>query len=169
MTKFSIIQGGGNRRPPLDPDARPAADHLHQLMVELVRAIVRGDDFGDRVSREFTALFDLVSKSKQPIRPIVQQVVADANRSLTFGPERSENATEMAEIVFAAMRVAAESLDRDEYAKGRRAQRMGELRALIERHIVATEARSREHGWSYLDQLTKDLGPKSPQRRKPRG
>jgi hypothetical protein len=74
----------------------------------------------------------------------------------------------MAKIVLAALLVAAESIAADEYAKARRFQRLGELRAVIEQHIISTETRSREHGWSYLEHLTKELA-KTPQARGPRG
>jgi hypothetical protein len=168
MSKFNVIQGGGGRRTPPSPDAEWATQQLHRIIAEIFRAIARGDDYGDRVSREFSALFDHIAKTKLQVQPVIHQAVANANSDLTEAGERSDHADEMAEIILAAILVAAESFDKDEYAKGRRFQRLGELRSAIERHIVSTETRSRQHGWSYLEHLTKELGPKRPQRRKPR-
>jgi hypothetical protein len=169
MTKFSVIQGGGGYRQPPNPDAEWATEQLNRIVVEMFRAIARGDDYGDRASREFMALFDHVMKTKLQLQPPIHRAAAAAHRDLTQGGERSDHADEMTKVVLAAIRVAAESFDKDEYAKGRRFQRLGELRSAIEQHIVATEARSREQGWSYLEDLTKELGPKKPQPRKPRG
>ncbi|MEX2126651.1 MAG: hypothetical protein WD871_00200 [Xanthobacteraceae bacterium] len=169
MTKFNVIQGGGGHRQPPSPDAEWASEQLNRLIVEIFRAVVRGDDYGDRVSREFSALFDHVAKTKLQLQPVIHRAVSNANRDLTESGERSDHADEMTKVVLAAMCVAAESFDKDEYAKGRRFQRLGDLRSAIEQHIISTETRSGEHGWSYLEHLTKDLGSKRPHRRKPRG
>jgi hypothetical protein len=50
VAKFTVIAGGSRGREP--PGVLQARNHFRQLVVELLRAIARGDDYESRVTRE---------------------------------------------------------------------------------------------------------------------
>lgn len=59
----------------------------------------------------------------------------------------------------AALRLVIEAMASDDFARARKSTRQDKLRDAIERKMLGSERRSREAGWSYLGDLSAQLGP----------
>jgi hypothetical protein len=110
MPDFTVIEGGGKGRPPEDFEALAAQAALRMLAVEVLRAMVRGNDsngrvdgclakFNDHLRKSHTSQFEIISKDR---------------------------------TVQASLRVTAEGCCDDNAAAGRRSGRKNELFAAIE-------------------------------------
>jgi hypothetical protein len=125
--KFTVIPGGGGGREP--PDVLQARHHLRRLIVEILRALVRGDDYGARVIRELSDFTRYANESGAPIGTIVDPVLAELQERIAGegGDEDTDLGTsymdEISDIVLGSLMVAAELFSRDGFAKARLADR----------------------------------------------
>jgi hypothetical protein len=154
MPDLTVIEGGGQ---PCDYEAEAVKRHLRILIIEILRAIARGEDFGHRVAEQFPAIAEHIGQSRTSLAVLIHEVVGEAYRELSPQDDEHEHDREIRRIVLSSLRVAAESLADDLAAKGRRGSRQFSLEKDVESHLVESEKRSRENGWSYLKKLTQRL------------
>jgi len=160
MTKFTIIDGGGEGRPPRSEfHTARARETLGTLIIELLRALARGDDNGMRVTDALIDFYKHASQSEAPLGLIVEDKINRSyERALAHVYRDDSVDAEIRDICQAALRVVAEALAPDTAAKGRKSSREDALRKAIERHVLESEKRSRSYGWSYTGNLTAGLG-----------
>jgi hypothetical protein len=158
MPKFEVIEGGGRRR---DVKADMARSRMKTLIIELLRAVARGSDPENRVGRTLIDLFHYMSATDVPVYFITSTPIADAHKSITEDIDPGGHHTEIADMVLASLKVAAEGGTSDSFSAGRKSQAEAKLSRAVERHIIGNERRSRQHDWSYLDRLLKDNFSKS--------
>ncbi|MGA0595189.1 hypothetical protein [Enterovirga sp. CN4-39] len=162
MPEFTVIEGGGGEPGgPGDREAARARYALKVLLMECLRAVARGDDHGVRVTRALLDLYERLSAVNAPIYKVVQPVVEEAYKAAVEVPwDTDERYLDYRRpIIEASLRVAAEAIADDPAARGRKSQRETSLDRAIEEKIRDSEERSREHGWSYTQHLTRHLGP----------
>lgn len=153
MPNFTVIEGGGKGKDDGDSSFAVAVAQgmVATLIVEILRSIVNGRDDRHRVSRILRDLPEHLAKAAVPLPAIVQPVFADANKFIR--DHETDVDLEIAEVVFAALRVAAEQNADDNAARGRLSKRKDVLRNSIESYLIAREGRSRENGWSFTENL----------------
>jgi hypothetical protein len=159
MPDFTVIEGGGQ------PDAwkaERAQAEFGTFVIELLRALARGEDHSRRVSEALADFLKAARETQTNLSGLVHdEIAALAERALA---QRNDGtlSDERKEIVRLSMRVAAEAMARDPAAKGRLSSREGALMSAIEDLVLSREGRSRANGWSYLDHLTRHLEPWPP-------
>jgi hypothetical protein len=156
MPDFEVIEGGGKRRGPRDFEADMARSRMNTLIIELLRAVARGDDHENRVGRTLIELFKHMSATDAPVYDITSAPIADAHKSISGDRDLDGHQTEIADIVLASLRVAAESCTSDGFSVGRKSHAQTRLGREVEQYVVGSEKRSRQHGWSYLGRLLED-------------
>jgi hypothetical protein len=156
VVAFKVIEGGGPR-PPSDFDVVLAKQALRTLVIELLRAIARGNDPQDRVTIQVIEFYRHLAKPGIDIDPVVQTVLKDLNSILTTA-EMSTRASddpdrEIEHIILSSFQVAAEQFCLDDAAEGRASQRMRRLENRIEARLRGREKRSRAHGGSFVKEF----------------
>ena len=162
MPEFTVIEGGGGEPGgPGDREAARARHALKTLIMECVRAVARGDDYGVRFTRALIELYETLSAVKAPIYKVVQPVMEEAYKdAIEVAWDVDEKYVDYRRfIVAASLRVAAEAMADDLAARGRKSQRETTLDRAIEEKIRVSEEQSREAGWSYTQHVTRHLGP----------
>jgi hypothetical protein len=158
-----VIEGGGKSR---DVGAEKTIAAFRQLVIELLRSLARGGDDEGRVTTGIMDLVEIAATSQRPVVNLVRDAVADLRGEILESAPNDERAAGIQEIVTSALLLAAESMTDDEAASGRRAQRLHDLERAMERFVLVAETRSRLHGGSYLQDLTKRLPTSSTPPRK---
>jgi len=154
MPDFTVIDGGGRGRPPDDYHRARAADAMRVLIVELLRAIARGNDPQGRVLKGVAELYDRLAETTGH-STIVDGVVAGFHSNLTTGETKHEYRYEIPDIIRAALQLAAEKSSNDEFTNSRTRERREKLHRMIESYICGLEEQSREEGGSYLKDFMK--------------
>jgi hypothetical protein len=163
VSKLTVIEGGG----PRDPHEDPARYHFRRLIAELLRALPRGDDPGHRIHTELLAFSEHAMALKTPMLPgLIGGVLRDLHKELIWEAVADDYIIERQAIIQTALRVAAETVANDSFAKARCQDREHELRRDIDQYLVGRERRSRENGRSFLTALIKEHFP--PERKSPR-
>ena len=166
MPDFTVIDGGG---PPYDYEAEMAQNAFRTLVMEILRAVARGDDDGDRVRNALVRFSKYANEAKIPLREIIDSVLPALHRE-AFSDDPIEG--KYSRIVRSSLRLAAESMAGDGFAAGRRSSRYTELSNMIEDCLIGEEKLSRTNGnWSYLGELLKSadriLGKWKPKKEQP--
>lgn len=125
--------------------------HMAQFSVEIIR--LPGSLLGGN------------QQCKVPIGPVFDAAISNLHAMAFATDDLPFYEVERKDITQAALRVIAESMATDNAARARRSKREQSLTQAIEEKIVSSETRSRENGWSYVENLTKRLG-KWPPRKK---
>ncbi|MBM0206099.1 hypothetical protein JNW90_26095 [Micromonospora sp. STR1s_5] len=155
---FTVIEGGGKRD---ERDFRLAVQEFTRFLMEVLRGTARGDDHGARVT---TALVRFVKRADgvdRPLWTIVHQALTEAFSTaleIDFEDDASRKSDDKM-VMRSALQTLAETLAIDPAAGGRRSQRERDFRNAIEQTIIESERRSRENGWSFVQNLTERLGP----------
>jgi hypothetical protein len=133
LPDFTVIEGGGpDRPPPEDFEALAAEAALRMLAIELLRAMVRGDDDEARVERALEKFSKHFSKSTSSAHSIISKATKDLHQDLKPDRDRSSLSMHTDRIVVASLRVAAEQCCDDNAAAGRRSGREQDLRSAID-------------------------------------
>ena len=123
------------------------------LIIEILRAVPRGSDREHRLQEKLVSFYEEARQSDVPLRIIVQDAIHTAHRA-ALAPDvdirgstmmRSEYDIEMRMIVGSAMRLAAETVCSDVFARARTSRRDDELRSSIEFHLRQRRKRARRH------------------------
>jgi hypothetical protein len=171
MPDFTVIEGSG----PPDRQTEYARQAFRKLVVEILRALARGEDGELRV---IEALNDFVTNASQASTSagviVDDELVVLFDRALRQdlnGGFRDDGKA----ILTEGLRVIAESLADDPAAPGRASKRQSAFRQAIENCVLLSEERARANGWSYTQKITASLArwspppkPKAPAVRKPR-
>jgi hypothetical protein len=75
---FTVIEGGGRGR----GDFHNTRYHLRRLIVELLRALARGNDHDQRIRTELSAFLDEAQTSAAPIDQVIADVISENARRL---------------------------------------------------------------------------------------
>lgn len=170
MPDFTVIDGGGGgekpsaKKPEPEPDysAEEAQARFEQLVVEIIRTLVRSDEFSYEVVRKLISFYEADSEAELPTGAIIEKAIASLRGGLDEKRWGSLRETELL-IVTTSLQLAAEFLSTDGFARGRASKRESSLRLAIEEWIVQHERRSRENGWSFTGHLlSKRLGSWKP-------
>jgi hypothetical protein len=145
---FKVIEGGG-RRPPEDFDMRRAVQALRTLTIESLCALARGNDPRHRVTEAVIELYKLLGEKGLKVDTVVESFLAAAHSELAAEGLNSE----MDDILVAGLQVIAEKLCLDEAAQGRTSQRERRFEDRLEMWLRESEKRSRDNGWSYLEEF----------------
>jgi hypothetical protein len=132
MPDFTVFEGGGKGRPPEDFDALMAQDALQMLAIEILRAMVRGDEADGRITRNLAKFCEHVSKTRIDLGEIVNEAIRALHQRLKREHDPLSLSIHIDRIISASLRIAAEGCCRDNAAAGRRSGREGELFAAIE-------------------------------------
>jgi len=130
--KLTAIEGG-RRGPPGPPDhGGPTRHHLAKLIIEVLRALPRGDDRRARLWTELDEVcqhFPLIDPTT-PIGAITGPVARELHDKIArCGDPVLAGAGELEHIVFLALRLAAEACAKDPAAEGRA--------STVRRHLVS--------------------------------
>lgn len=161
MPNLTVIEGGGKGQPNrLDAEAEWAEDRFADLIVELIRAVARGDDRENRVLRALNAFIQHASNTSRPAAELVQGAIEWSHeRGFGSKDDPPDYEAELRELVRTTLPLLAETLAEDDAAKGRKSRRHTTLTAALEAVVIGMELRSRSHGWSYTQHLVARLGP----------
>lgn len=123
-----------------------ARQHFMSLIVEIFRAVERGDDRDNRVHEKLVYFCLEVSKSTTPHSEIIRDAIQSAYRSAIdpYSKEMSNHEMEMRSIIGSALQVAAETMCNDCCARARASRRKEELRVSIEAHLAERQRRARK-------------------------
>ena len=112
-------------------DDQQARDHLQQFIVELLRALARGNDAWP-VTSTLVDTLKHIKKASTPLAVLMDEVVSESHRRIASESDEMDYATPMKSILKSSLQVMAESLCQDPAARGRRGRRMNDLRGHIE-------------------------------------
>ena len=136
MPDFTVIegggQGGGGSDSTEDYHAGDARYHFRNLIVEILRALPRGDDQRCRVGQELVAFMEHLSKTTAPLGAIIDPVISDIHKNICRDENSIEHYRLLYSVVRSALQVAAEASCHDNAAHGRCSQREQKLENSIE-------------------------------------
>jgi hypothetical protein len=155
MPEFTVIEGGGQGgKPREDFKAQLARDGFEILTIELLRALARGDDYGVRVTKALIEFCKRAEAAETPLFEIVDKAISNLHDLAFKAHDRQhDHYRELAEIVQSALKVAAESMAEDAAAKARLSKRRTAMERDIESHMIGSEQRARNNGWSWLKEF----------------
>lgn len=161
MPDFTVIDGGGEKR---DRDREIAEQHCEDFVLALLRGLA-GSDQSYRTTQNFFRFVEHAQNTQVPIAAVIDDSIGQLRQSAFDLDGAGYYKHDRIAVIEAALRVAIESMAKDNAAKGRLSKRESDLRSCIEQMVVSSETRSRENGWSYIDNLTKHLGKWSPRKK----
>jgi hypothetical protein len=128
MPDFTVIEGGGE---PTDYDALAAQDAFRMLSIEIIRAMVRGEDVNGKIGKKVIEFNQHLRKSRKNLFEIIDGTMREMRKDLS--PDRDFDAPSfhVDRIVSASLQVAAETCCFDNAAEGRRGSRENNLFAAI--------------------------------------
>jgi hypothetical protein len=143
MPNLTVIEGTQKER---DAFAATARQNFTALIIEILRAVERGDDRDCRVHEKLVYFCLEVSKCSTPHSTIIREAVQSAHRSAIdpYFEKMSDHEMEMRFIIGSALQVAAETMCSDPFARARASRRQRELRASIDDHLSERQRRSRK-------------------------
>jgi hypothetical protein len=147
---FKLIEGGG-RGPPKRDDLL-FQQHLHAMLVEILRGIARGNDPQDRIATHFRALVAL-GPEVSSLSICIAEVLERINKDINPQDPSDEWRQDTDELVIRSLRLAAEESVNDDGAKGRASRRRSDVDRYIDHLIIGHESRARENGWSWIGRL----------------
>jgi hypothetical protein len=154
MPDLTLIEGGGERR---DWDRQLSQQHFEAFVVVLLRSLAAGDG-SSRLTQEFFRFLEHAQESKVPIGPVLDSTMRTLHEQAFDSDGEDGYDAENKRVLQAALRVTAESMASDNLACARRSKREDELRHAIDDEVLGFERRSRENGWSYVANLTEQIG-----------
>ena len=163
MAKLTVIDGNGPPRGPRDREGDYARHFLRMTIIEVLRALVRGDDPENKIAKNLSEFSKHASISSTPLHAIVETVISEMHQSFVRH-SFDDPAVEIERIMASSLQVVAEMCCDDNGASGRRSRREWALLERIEHHLIERERRSREQGRSYFQSLTERHFPKQRKR-----
>lgn len=162
MPDFTVIEGGGKSPPPDDFNRRLAAQAFRVAMVEMLRAIVRGNDPQHRVIQSLADFYGMLAATQDQLG-VIDDVIATMHANIPKDETEFKYRRAIPEIIESSLRLIAEKSAHDEFARSRANKNREKLESAILSYTCGLEDRSREDGGSYLkDILTTHFGRKKP-------
>lgn len=162
MVDLRVIEGSGSkeeRRVAYD-EAR-AADSFEALAIEILRAVARGPDNAYRVGSALQELYEKLTAENVRLHAPIRAGVLNVHERL-MPVEEDPYDSELRWLLHCSLRLTAEMLATDGFAKGRTSQRRSEFRRALESYLLDKEMTSRQGGGSYLARLLGQLPPLPP-------
>jgi hypothetical protein len=151
MPDFTVIDGGND---PGHLDRKVSQQNLEDFIIVLLRDLASGD-YPYRTIKKFFRFVEHAQERGVPTGPVFDGAIKNLNaRTLDNAGAGGAPGAEERGILSAALKVTAESMSTDGFARGRRSQRAQALDQAVEQMILGCEKRSRENGWSYVANLT---------------
>lgn len=126
MPDFKVIKGGGQGPP--DYHAPMAVGAFKSMTIELLRAMVRGEDHEGRVAKYLEAFIGYVGSSKKSHVAIIEEAIEQLHSSIEPPDDRGTRSYAGIEgVIQASLQVAAENCCSDGAAQGRASQRQETL------------------------------------------
>ena len=162
MPDLTVIDGGND---PGHLDREVSQQNLEDFVIALLRTLASGD-YPYRAIKQFFRFLEHAQERGVPMGPVFEGAIKSLNaRALDIEGAGWAPEVETKGILSAALKVIAESMSTDGFARGRLSQRDRALDQAIEEKILGSETRSRENGRSYVADLTeRGLGKWRPQR-----
>ncbi|WP_127089071.1 hypothetical protein [Aquabacter cavernae] len=168
MADLRTTDGGGGEAG--DDSARiaeaGAAWAFEKLAVEMLRGIARGGQSSYPVGSALYDLYGHLTTDEVRLFPAIQSGLQALKGRLL--PDDNPCDEELRWLLRAAIRLAAERLATDGFAKGRASQRENDFRHDLERYLLNKEERARKYGGSYLMSLLAQFPPLPPSSAKSR-
>lgn len=168
MVDLRVIEGSGS------PEERRAAyaeamaaDAFTGLAIEILRAVARGPDNAYRTGMALQFLYERLAAPDVHLHASIHEGVRDVHERLMPSDQNAYDA-ELRWLLQCALRLAAEMLATDGFAKGRASQRQDDFRRALESYLIEREEVSRQGGGSYLSGLLRQLTPLPPTPSRPR-
>lgn len=165
MVDLRVIEGSGS------PEERQAAyaeemaaAAFEALVVEILRAVARGSDNSHRVLDALRELYGKWTADGVRLGPPIRTGVLSVHERLLPSDEDPYDG-ELRYLLSCALRLTAERLATDGFARGRASQREDDFRRALESYLLEKEERSRRYGGSYLTSLLSQLPPLPPRTR----
>lgn len=165
MVDLRVIEGSGS------PEEREAAyaealaaEAFEALVIEVLRAVGRGPDNSYRVIDALKELYGKWTAGGVRFGPPIRAGVLAVHERLLPSNEDPYDA-ELRYLLSCALRLTAERLATDGFAKGRASQREDDFRRALESYLLEKEERTRHYGGSYLTSLLSRLPPLPPPKR----
>jgi len=156
MPDLTVIDGRGGKDSE-EWDRAFLQQHFEEFVVTLLRDLASGSA-SHHLTERFFRFVEHAQKTKLPIAPTFDGAVRQLySRALGTDTDSTDYAYEQKQIIEAALRVFAESMATDSFARARRSKREDQLTHALERKIRSSEKRSRENGWSYVTKVTEGL------------
>jgi hypothetical protein len=137
--KFTVHEGGGKGPP--DRGTREARYHFQQMVIEILRALVRGHDAQSRITRHLDEFLGALPGPNTRPEVVVDESIAELSKELDHRNEQDPFEQERETIVLRALQVAAEAMAVDDGAKGRLGIRQRGLLEAIEHQFLRREMR----------------------------
>lgn len=128
MNRLTVIEGGGKGGP---KDSGWTRDGFHGLAIELLRGLARGKDSSNVTVEEMCRLAVGVGKDADLLGRIIAEELEKLHGLIFPDKSWSKVEPELAAIIKAALRMAAERMCRDAAAAGRASKAEGRLRTAV--------------------------------------
>jgi hypothetical protein len=165
MPDLTVIDGGNNRR---SPDAEWAQYHLEEFIISLLRNLASGQ-LSYTIDKHLADFAKHASNCDEPLHHFIKTAVGNLNSRAFSDVDELGFKNEIQAVERAALMVVAEAMAKDGAARARHSKREQTFRSLIERVTLERERRSRERGWSYLEDLLRGFDDTSRKKGPPRG
>ncbi|MBB3770969.1 hypothetical protein FHS55_001564 [Angulomicrobium tetraedrale] len=170
MVDLRVFEGGGSD----DDESRGAGAEVsaalafERLVIEILRAAARGSESTHRVADALMALYEVLAVDGVRLRAPIHAGLGAVSARLTPNDEPYD--AELRWLLQGALRLTAEKLATDGFARGRASQRQDDFDRAFESYLLDRETTARKWGGSYLMKMLKELPPLAPQTppRKPR-
>lgn len=162
MVDLRVIEGSGSKEERQAAYAEErAADAFETLAIEVLRSVARGADNAYRVGVALRALYETLTADGVRLHAPIRAGVRDVHERL-MPVEEDPYDSELRWLLHCSLRLTAEMLATDGFAKGRTSQRRSEFRRALESYLLDKEMTSRQGGGSYLARLLGQLPPLPP-------
>jgi len=161
MTDLRVIEGGGGDGNIETVHDRIAAANFHSFSREFLRLLAGGGD-AHAVGMSMVQFIDHCADHEVRFVDVIDAAVADMRRQICDMSGKEPHVVEEMMALEPALRLITEYLADDNAAAARRSKRSREFRERIDQTILSSERRSREAGWSHLENLSKRLGKWKP-------
>jgi len=153
MSTLSVIESGCESSVVPSRHDSFTRQALRELIVETLRAVVRGHDVEGRIADHLAILSKHASATDNSLNSIVNDAIAELYWKISPSASADPFDRDLDGIVCDSLKLAAETYADNDVAKGAARKRRSALIGTIELYIVECERRSRVNGWSYVGRL----------------
>ncbi len=171
MVDLRVIEGGGDGGDQRDPAAQNAEvfgiEAFELLAIDMLRGVARGPESAYRVAERLRDLYRQLETEGVRVTYVAQMGLERLNHRLVPDAVDRPYDAELRWLLLATLRLTAETLATDGFARGRASQRETDFLRALDDYLLDRELKSRRFGGSYLTKLLEQL-PALPSARAPR-